>query len=1388
MRRRRFETLASTLGNQVMQGLAQRGQLRIEAPSGTITFDPAALGEGVSPPLEDRQAVERQTGVDLGDVRIHDSREARRIVRAVDSDLVTFGIDILRGGPVTSAQLRHELAHIAQHGARPVDPSRPIVLGPRRAPEEHDAWSIAMGGERQAVGDPNVARRDEEFDPSLERYQPEHDRPVFASDFDRPFLQSLSSDFDEDSGSRIGPSSFADPASHEALAEYIRALGEGANVPEEVAPDPALEEAVTEEPPGGTECVACHPPSHAMPSPPSYPALSALGDSGYGTRQLTGFGGTQFPPFPTYEPAPRPDPCPNCHEIINRPVYRRVPPEPSTHEIWVRSMEAGAEQALKNEGQTVEETAELIDMQIIAARGRALGAAQAAGAAPPDLLRAWRSALMEVEALKLAAPALAQAPGAITFVQHGAEPGPEIELEIQDAARDAIGGFYWGMIDALERLEAEQAQRQRVDERRQQLDLAQSPPGFRCRVNCHEPNGPVREYYRAPARRSPDVIERAARLDTVADVASWRTVLEDFERTYSADLEFLISETLPPDSEEVSQLALARQLRERFDTLRREHPTIVRVPAVFYPKHDLAFEQQADGSQTQQAQGYSWYLFVYRDGNRIVLKDITSNEVFTNTQGVPESRACSVMATPEAQAEADFPTPVMQNLFKQLDTKLRFPSGRLYYTWPGGRQGHLDTHAKWEMSDWLSAIGITLAAIGLVLVTAGYGTPAAIALVGSGLVGAAATYTSLQERERHGIATESDRNRAYFEIGLDILSALTFGVGRIASATRTFGRLASFAGRAYAPLVRLNAAGNLAQLAVMTDDFVTAIEQIGAMPDSADKDRALMRLVFVGLASGALAVTSLRGDIADLTRGARPRLHADVDGRLAIHPDVDMPPATTRTTVADVPQPGTSTWRRPTVRTAEPDPALGDRSVVIDIRRRSDGLVTDVQVVPGRLADPDDIELHRQVAEIVAGYGGFQGRIRLAWREIQAMFGRRRPPIELELEIWKLEELVRRRVAVLRSATSTRGAQRQARRDLAVIERNLARTRQRAQRALARPTAPGQSAQIWMSTAPPGHPQPPSGYGWYLTSNGRWQLTWTDPGAIGPVRLRAVHDDAGNFLEISNREQVMRSRVIGRRVEEVADRLRAMGYRVDGNRIIRPRGQGMLGLRADRHTGIIRESVRETTEVAQDRLEGTLNRAQRRELQRLRDVATPDQEVVILEGIFDLGTTWTQVINHHGGRLRFINRLAAAGVSRTEATRIVDALIARPDTLKVVQGTAPLRSYDYTGAFTRGGGVVPSGGHVHHGDPLYLGGTHELLSGLAPGPHARVHAIFNSLTLPPGSRLPAGTSLAPGSLSAAIPRSSWRRGAATIHHGGATPGRIDYETLSPSTHRSATPR
>jgi hypothetical protein len=62
---------------------------------------------------------------------------------------------------------------------------------------------------------------------------------------------------------------------------------------------------------------------------------------------------------------------------------------------------------------------------------------------------------------------------------------------------------------------------------------------------------------------------------------------------------------------------------------------------------------------------------------------------------------------------------------------------------------------------------------------------------------------------------------------------------------------------------------------------------------------------------------------------------------------------------------------------------------------------------------------------------------------------------------------------------------------------------------------------------------------------------------------------------------------------------------------------------------------------------------------------------------------------------------------------------------------------------------LPAGAEVHHFDPLYTGGGHDLLAALNGEAHDAVHAFFNSLQLPASSRIGA-VQLEPNALRAAV--------------------------------------
>jgi hypothetical protein len=122
------------------------------------------------------------------------------------------------------------------------------------------------------------------------------------------------------------------------------------------------------------------------------------------------------------------------------------------------------------------------------------------------------------------------------------------------------------------------------------------------------------------------------------------------------------------------------------------------------------------------------------------------------------------------------------------------------------------TTEPWSLSDWLTAIGIGLTALGIMLATAGLATPAVLTGLGvaTGAFGVASTVADLHHRSELGILTDADTHQAILFIAADIVSVLTLGIGR---ASALAGEAAVAAGRTTQVVVRLRQAAALATLA-----------------------------------------------------------------------------------------------------------------------------------------------------------------------------------------------------------------------------------------------------------------------------------------------------------------------------------------------------------------------------------------------------------------------------------------------------------------------------------------------------------------------------------------------------------------------------------------------
>lgn len=557
----------------------------------------------------------------------------------------------------------------------------------------------------------------------------------------------------------------------------------------------------------------------------------------------------------------------------------RAAAERKHHERWVSSHKERAFPALERQGRPLDAEVQATAMLVMQLRGAMF--AEAKGL-PPDLMERW-----------------AAARGAVDVIWSSIETGDlDLDPTLADPHRGSFSSFYWSLMSVVQEEERFVEDMRAL---RQSLNAGQQQRQQQCPGNCHMPT-PDYSYspsfiMEGPPPISGDLRNAIVNVQEAELSDDWSDVTAEFNWA-TDEMDRLVMNSLPADSETRQSFVYVKGLLERQQQVQGADPNAVRIPAVFYPEDEFAQEPGAGGEPISVAKGIPWQFYLTRRetpnpfGGMLItwsLTDITAPgqpKVNTEKQWDP-GEYCPVPG-------AVFDPP--KELFEQLNNKLRFPSGHLYWTMPSGDNWSLKTTEPWSLSDWLTAIGITVAALAIILGTAGYGTPAVIAGVASIGLSIGATAADLHERSEAGVLTQEDIDRATLSIAVDLASALTLGLGRIAAVSARAARAGSLAGRAW--FTAQTAAVGLEgfQLVVATKDFVKQYQMIQGQAHltEADRERALSRLILTGLLTGALMTLSLRGNVADLRAGVPLHIDADPDGTLRIldpeTPDaIDLP-------------------------------------------------------------------------------------------------------------------------------------------------------------------------------------------------------------------------------------------------------------------------------------------------------------------------------------------------------------------------------------------------------------------------------------------------------------------------------------------------------------------
>ena len=611
------------------------------------------------------------------------------------------------------------------------------------------------------------------------------------------------------------------------------------------------------------------------------------------------------------------------HTQAEREFVRRAEEEEKAreakHQAWKVSHRAEHASYLKTvSGGSIARDIESTRSQLVESRMALIAEASARLPAPtpfpgspfPGIRRSWTPPPAIPAEL---APAYARAEQEVVVVET-LLPGNQFTPEDASTARAAFDAFLSTLLPVAEV----------ADRRDQELyDLtnpiqAPRPTSMPCPGSCHTPNPgpPVRAPRPVPVPDAPRLRAGRGELAKAQSEAEWRGVLAAFRRAVVV-LDAVLKASVPSDSKAREGLVYAEGLLERQVELQTRFPNAFRIPAVFYPEDKWVDVTDDAGVKRQVANGIPWYFYLtYSDttdaydsriGFTWTLQDVTSPKRPTvrYVLGDTEAYTRAMGRVPVLRA----PTP----LFKKLNNELIFPEGMLYWTHPDGTADQLRTNEPWSVSKWLGMIGLGIAGLALLLMTGGFATPAV--LTGLGLAaagfGIASTLTELQEKAELGILTPEDRNRAILFIAADLASVFTLGLGGFAAKA---GKAALATGRVTRMTVLIMRAARTASavdkllgaavLVTVSADFVEQYRTIqnSNLPD-ADKEKALMRLAFTGLMTGAM---TLGPHALGRRKGGHP---ADAPGTAL--PEAPAPhPANDVTVQGHDTQPGTG-WSKP---------------------------------------------------------------------------------------------------------------------------------------------------------------------------------------------------------------------------------------------------------------------------------------------------------------------------------------------------------------------------------------------------------------------------------------------------------------------------------------------
>jgi hypothetical protein len=622
------------------------------------------------------------------------------------------------------------------------------------------------------------------------------------------------------------------------------------------------------------------------------------------------------------------------------------------HAAWVGGVNQRFGGELANQARTVGEERERIELALTSQRAAAMDAVAGGqgwlnealrnqGYGGPGLVEVkqyWAEALVAAELIKMSGQSGAISPETRLA---GLQAVPTFYNALATFARAAEQAHQTHVQQENARLRAQYEAQLEQHERAREMDrettrgfggepgASAAAAGMAMSREMMRPRPPT--YLEAPPAVSEQVAPATERVYAADTNAQWATVAGDVNRLGNG-LATLVVRSLPERSDIRQGVEYLEQLDTRLATLERTHPVSVRIPAVFYPKDRTITRRGQGGEELLAPESIPWQFYLTNTAvtsrdqpvgaeGEWVLIDLTSGQRFQNTAPASESDSLRF----QRGWRIDPPL----ELFSHLNSRIRFPEGRIYFSLPSGANYYVETTEPWSLSDWLSAIGIALAAIALTaaaVATGGAATPAAVAFyagLGATAASIGSTLASLHERSEQGILTSGDVDSAMISIGIDVVTAASMGLGRLVAAPRAAARL-GFIGERFVTLRRVTQgvrggalAGDVYQAWSLTSGLLSAFNAIENQPGLGDEERSRMRgqLARRALITGTLMVVAIRGDIQDLRAGGTLQVsHVDTDGALVVgHADATGPHGQT-----DAPSPHADTSGASTAAHAAP--------------------------------------------------------------------------------------------------------------------------------------------------------------------------------------------------------------------------------------------------------------------------------------------------------------------------------------------------------------------------------------------------------------------------------------------------------------------------------------